>query len=56
MEEEKIDSAEVKMRIEKLPPLRCLLANDEMIQLTVMKHLFTRFGFEVVTAINGHLA
>lgn len=24
--------------------------------MTVLKHLFNKFGFEVVTAINGHLA
>ena len=33
--------------------LRCLIANDDPMQLHVLKTLFELLNFEVVTAING---
>ena len=35
---------------------RCLIANDEHLQLTVLEALFEKNGFAVETAINGHEA
>lgn len=36
--------------------MRCLIANDDVVCLIVLEALFEKYGFEVTTAINGHLA
>lgn len=38
------------------PKLRVLIANDEEIQLEILKYMFEKVGMEVTTAINGHQA
>ena len=35
---------------------KCLIANDDYLQLTILENLFERQGFEVVTAQNGQSA
>ena len=51
------------MELESPPPLdpvrkvlRCLIANDEEIQLEILKYMFEKAGMEVTTAINGYQA
>ena len=46
---------------EFIPPkepkiLRCLIANDELIQLDILKYMFEKSEMQVTTAINGHQA
>jgi len=38
------------------PKIKVLVANDEPMQLLVLKLLFSRLNCEVVTARNGHEA
>ena len=38
---------------EEIPKFRCLIANDEDMQLNVLRFLFTNQQFEVVIAHNG---
>jgi len=33
---------------------RCLIANDETMQLKVLEFLFLNLGIDVITAQNGH--
>lgn len=33
--------------------MRCLIANDDPMQLYVLKTLFEQLNFEVITALNG---
>ena len=40
----------------KIHPFKCLIANDESIQLGILKHVFEKVGMNAVTAINGHEA
>ena len=35
---------------------RCLIANDEEMQLEILKYMFEKAGMEVTTAINGFQA
>ena len=35
------------------PQMRCLLANDDEMQLLALKTLMSLYDFEVVTAMNG---
>ena len=39
-----------------LTKFKCLIANDDNLQLTILEALFERNGFEVVTASNGQVA
>ena len=39
-----------------MPRFKCLIANDESLQLTILETMFERNGFEVVTASNGQAA
>lgn len=38
---------------EAIPQMRCLIANDDLMQLECLKMVFQQKNFEVVTAING---
>ena len=59
-EEEKHEDARANnsdsLRIVPIPRFRCLIANDDLLQLTMLEAIFEKHLFEVVTAQNGQLA
>ena len=57
------DQGDNLIELESPPPLdhkrkvlRCLIANDEEMQLEILKYMFEKAGMEVTTAINGFQA
>ena len=54
MPEEEIKEVEEEEAMQS--KLKCLVANDEEMQLTILEMLFQNIDFDVVTASNGHQA
>ena len=54
---EEVDSDDSEYDLPREPKiLRCLIANDEWIQLEILKYMFEKSEMQVTTAINGYEA
>ena len=53
LEEEKSLESSLDAKIED-KRLKCLIANDEPMQLFALNMMFTHFDFSVTQAVNGH--
>ena len=53
VEEEEKSAADQPKSAAKSTEFKCLIANDDSLQLTILEALFERANFEVVTATNG---
>ena len=50
------DMIDFEMEMDQEKQFKCLIANDEAMQLEILAMMFRMAGMEVTTAINGHQA